>query len=127
MVMYEQLVTGAVEGHVGGPFSDDAYDRLDAQGRLCAADIRAELTGCRDDEDVDLSSVLADATLAALSEAHEHVCDGGDACYPGGRPDGAQACRPLDEAAQQRLRRGYALATAVVGGEVDWRTLPVIE
>jgi hypothetical protein len=126
MVMYEQLDFGAVEGHVGGSFADADFDRLDGQGQLCAADIRAQLNGYRDDADVDLSELTNGATAAQPAEAHDHVCDGGDTCYPGGRPDGAQACRPLDEAAQRRLQRGYALASAVVGGEVDWRSLPVI-
>lgn len=127
MAMNEQLGFGAVEGHADGQFADADFDRLDAQGQLCAADIRAQLTGYRDDTDVDLAELTAGTTTTEPAEAHEHVCDGSDACYPGGRPDGAQACRPLDEAEQRRLRRGYTLASAVVSGTVDYRTLQVIE
>jgi hypothetical protein len=88
-------------------FSDEAYDHLDGLGIFSASEIRAQLTGVFDDV-----------------ETPVHACT--DACYAGGRPDGPQASHPFDEAARARLSRGYALASAVLSGQVDYRTLPVI-
>lgn len=114
-----------------GGYDEDRVDHLVDTGVHCAADARAAELGYRDDaEDRATIAALAQRNASTIqvteTEPAGHVCTGNDAtCYPGGKPNGPQACGPIMAGPDRvRLRNGYTLASAVLRGDVDWRDLP---